>query len=264
MAWSIWDYQAGPVGAIEDLADYCDNVRILAETATGKRGTNPIVEYRHGESPSPRKYTRAANVVLETFLRYTDSAGAVTHTDGGPGHVIENLGHLKRIFGGVQGQLTRLERKVPDQGTVYIDVEALAEAKPSQALHIHTWPLHAPNPFWTGAADTVNSAPTLTNGGTAIAGSLVIRFTGTANTPRLTHDDTGSYIEIDGALPASGVVVDVAAGTCLKISDSSDYANNLRVRDPWWMELDPGANGVTVTESSGTPTVEVDWIEQWR
>lgn len=244
--------------------DFCVSVRMLGEYSTGRRGSNPVVEYRHGESPSPRKYVRAANLVLETALRYTDSAGAVTHADGGPGHVMENLGELKRIFGGKQGQMVRLQRTAPDQGVVYLDVELLAEATPSQSRNIFTWPLHAPHPFWIGAADTGNTAPTLTVGGDAPIGDAVVKFTGTATDARLTLTSTGDYIEISGALPSGGVIVDVGAGTCVRISGGADWSNNLVVKSPWWIELDVGANAATVTQASGSPTVTVDWNEQWR
>ena len=51
MAWTIWNYEAGPAGgSLETLLDYCDSVRIINETAVGRRGSNPVVEYRHGDS----------------------------------------------------------------------------------------------------------------------------------------------------------------------------------------------------------------------
>ena len=55
MAWP-YVYKAGPAGSEETLTDYCYSVRIAAEWATGRRGMNPIVQYRHGEYSSPRKY----------------------------------------------------------------------------------------------------------------------------------------------------------------------------------------------------------------
>ena len=264
MAWSAYGWQAGPVGSLEALLDYCTFVRIKSESSTGKRGSNPVVQYRHGEAPTPRKYHRALNLVLETGIRYTDSSDAITHVDGEAGHVYENLGELKRLFAGTQAAFTRLQRSSPDHGTVYLDVEMLGDPSESQDRNVFTWPLHSPNPFWVGAVDLANASPTLTNDGTAPVGDLVVKFTGTTTDPRLTLTATGDYIQIDGALPAGGVEVNVAAGTCTKISGGADYINNLRVFSSWWLELDPGINTVAVTQASGTPTVAVDWITQWR
>ena len=264
MSWD-WDYQAGPIGSLEDLGTYCLNTRIVSESAAGRRGSNPVIEYRHGEMSTPRKEVRSMDLLLETVIRYTNSSGLITHADGGAGHVMENLGHLKRIFGGpIQNALTRLQRNSPDQGTVYVDVEMLGEANPSQARHIFTWPLHAPHPFWIGAADNNNATPTWTVGGDAPIRDAVIDFTGTASDPRVTHPASGAYIEIAGALPSGGIRVDIGAGTCVRISGGADWSQNLVVNKPWWMELDPGANAMAVTLASGAPTVTADWFTQWR
>jgi len=261
MAWTAWAYKAGPAGgSLETLTNYCLSVRVLAEFSTGKRGSNPVVEYRHGEYSSPRKYVRASNLVLETVVRYTTSTGTVTHADGASGHVMENLGHLKRIFGGTQGTLTRLQRTAPDQGDVYLDVELLGEASPSQANHIFTWPLHAPHPFWIGAADTGNTGTTLTVLGDAPISNPVITLTGGTD-GGIVHTASGASVTISGALPAGGVKVDVGAGTCTKVTGGADWSAYLVVNKPWWFELDPGANAVT---NVGGTTHSVDWYTQWR
>ena len=105
MAWTDWTYKAGsPEGTLESLSDYCLSVRIVAENIVGKRGKNPTVDYRHGEWSSPRKYIRAANVTLETVLRYTNSAGVVTHADGAAGHY---------------GSQHRRGQELPDQSSLH-------------------------------------------------------------------------------------------------------------------------------------------------
>ena len=259
MAWTVWDYEAGsPEGQLYDLLDYCLHVRIISETATGKRGTNSVVGYRHGEYSSPRKYLRAANVSLETAIRYTNAAGTVTHPDGAAGHVMENFGHLKRIFRGRMGELTRLQRTSPDHGTVYRDFELLGDANPSQAQHIFTWPLHCPNPFWHGAADVNNAAPTLIVGGDAPAGNITLEFSSGTDT-KIAHSTTGDYVQILGAIPSGGVFVNIEDGTCKRISGGADWSNNLVVNRPWWFELEPGTNTVVLTGG----TVLTSWSEQW-
>jgi len=260
MAWP-YVYKAGPAGSEETLTTYCVSVRIAAEWATGRRGMNPVVQYRHGEYSSPRKYVRASNLMLETVIRYTSSGGTVTHSDGAAGHFYENLGHLKRLFGGTQNSLVRLQRTAPDQGTVHLDVELLGEALPTGDKRIFNWPLHAPHPFWIGASDTGNTPTTFTVAGDAPIGDLVATFSTGATDATLTHTASGAYIKIAGVMPAGGVTVDVGAGTCTKVSGGADYSAYLVVNKPWWMELDPGANAVTI---AGGGTVSVDWYTQWR
>jgi hypothetical protein len=265
MSWD-YNYEAGPPGgSLFLLSLYTYDVRITSEPTLGYRGRNPILAYRHGEESSPRKFHPAANVLLETWLRYTNAGGSVTHTDGKPGHVYENYGKMKALLTGAQASLIRLQRTAPEQGTVYMDVELVAEGRPTQAQHIIGWPLRAPHPFWIGAASAQQSPTTITNGGTAPVMDAIVAVTGTANTPRLTHSATGDYIEIAGALPAGGITIDVGAQTCTRISGGADWSSNLAVNAPGiWMEFDPGANTVAATESSGSPSWTVDFALQYR
>jgi hypothetical protein len=125
--------------------------------------------------------------------------------------------------------------------------------------------MRAPSPFWVGAADNGNTPPTLTVAGDAPIDDMIIEMDGATTLPRLTHDDTGDYVEYTGTLPSGGIRIDVGAGTCVRITGGADESQNLRVNTPWWFELDPGANPVTVSQGSGlAPTVTVDWNTKWR
>ncbi len=260
MAWD-YDYEAGPPGgALTDLDTYCYEIRIKNEAAPGFRGRNPKVAYTHGEFSSPRKFHPASNVLLETWLRYTDAAGAVTHTDGRPGHVYENFDFVKKLLTGDQDSLIRLQRTAPEHGTVHMDVELLAAGRPTQADHIIGWPLHAPHPFWIGAAASQQSPTTVTNNGSAPVGDAIIDIIGGTD-GGISHDDTGDSVTIAGALPSGGVRVDVGARTAVRISGGADWSDNLVVNAPWWIEFDPGANAVTAV---GGSTVTVDFALQYR
>jgi len=264
MSW-VYDYKAGPPGGgLTSLLTYAAMVRIVSEWSDGYRGSDPVSQYVHGEESSPRKFHPAANLSLELTLLGTNAAGVIDHTDGAAGHYYENFSSLKALLTGKQGALVRLQRDAPDHGVTYLDVWQVDKARPTQDRLTYSWPMRAPRPFWVGAADDNNTGATLTVGGDAPVDDMIIDITGTTNTPRLTHDNTGDYVEIDGALPAGGVTIDVGAGTCVRISGGADYSNLLRVNTPWWMELDPGANGVTVSQVSGSPTVSVDWFTKWR
>lgn len=259
MASWTYDYSVGPPGGtLVSLSDYCTMVRIDAEWSDGFRGNDPVGQFAHGEVSSPRKFHPAANLSLEITLRGTNSAGVVTHADGVGGHYYENFSALKQLFGGKQGQLVRLERDAPEIGVAYMDVWQVGRATPSQDRFTYKFPLKAPRPFWVGAADNANSGATLTPGGDAPIDDMIINFA-SGTDPRITHDDTGDYVEISGAVPAGGVRVDVGAGTVIKITGGADYSNFLRVNNPWWLELDPGANAVT--SSAG---ITLDWFTKWR
>ena len=258
MSWT-YDYKVGPPGgALVSILDYATQVRILAEWSDGLRGNDPMPQYRHGEESSPRKFHPAATFAIECTLRETNSVGVVTHVDGSAGHVFENFGTLKSMFAGQQNSLIRLERDAPDSGISYLDCWQIDTARPTQNRQTYSWPMKAPHPFCTGTADNGNSGATLTPGGDAPIDDMIIDFA-SGTDPRITHDTTGDYVEIAGAVPAGGVRVDVGAGTCVRITGGTDYANNLRVNTPWWLELDPGANPITM--SAG---ITVDWFDKWR
>lgn len=265
MAWTDWEYEAGPAGGtLIDLMTYCEAVRVVSEVSVGKRGQNPVVEYKDGEAASPRKNLRAKNFMLEVFLRYTNNMGAVTHADGPAGHVMENFSAVAAILGGLQDTMVRLQRTSPHQGEVYIDCEVLGDALPSQSRHIFQYPMHAPFPYWIGAADTGNTGTTMTVAGSAPITNAVISVTGTTTDPLLTHTASGSYIGIEGVLPSGGVLINVGTEAVTRISGGADWSGFLVVKDPWWFILDPGANAVSISEASGTPTFSLDWFTQWR
>lgn len=255
MAWD-YDWQAGPAGSLLDLADYCASVRVVNEWSTGRRGSNPIVQYQHGAHHAARKYVRPTTFVLETSIRNTNAAGAITHSDGAAGHAYENLSILKGIFGGTVGALVRLQRTAPHIGAAYIDVEQLGEAIPTQTRHIFGWPLTAPHPFWIGAADNGNTQPTLTVAGDAPVGDAVLKFlTGTDVKAALA---SGDFAQVVGALPAGGVTLDLGTGLAVRITGGADWSDAVRRSNAW--ELNPGANTVTVTGG----TMSFDWYTQWK
>ena len=255
MAWD-YDWQAGPAGSLVDLSDYCTMVRVRNEWSTGRRGSNPLEQHRHGAHFAARKFVRQGSLVLETAVRDTNAAGAVTHADGKPGHQYENLSILKDVFGGTVGELVRLQRTAPHIGASYLDVEQLGEAIPTQTRHIFGWPLTAPRPFWIGAADTANTQPTLTVAGDAPIDDAVCKFlSGTDVKAAL---PSGDFVQIEDALPAGGVSLDLDTGACVRITGGADWSDHLRRSNTW--ELNAGANTVTVTGG----TMSFDWYTKWK
>jgi len=259
-------WEAGPAGgSLVDLLQYVTFIRFPVETSEGFRGSDPIGQYQHGQISSPRKFHPAKSINVEMGIKGRNpTTDIIDHVDGEAGHIYENFSSLKQIMASTQGKLVRLRRTAPDHGIEYLDLWQTDVARPSQNRQAYIWPMMAPRPFWTGTADNGNAPPTLTVAGDAPIDDMVIDFTGTATDPRLTHDDTGDYVEYDGVLPAGGVRIDVGAGTCVRITGGADEAANLRVLNPWWMELDPGANATTLSEASGTAVCSVSWNTKWR
>lgn len=263
MSWD-YDYRAGPKGGtLVTLDTYAGFVRLVSEFVVGRRGSNPTVAYKHGSEAIPRKYFREANVMLETGLRWTNAAGAVTHTDGRAGHVFENLAETAKLLGGIQGKLVTLRRTVPHWGTVEIDVELLGDALPSQQRHVFLWPLRAPRPFWRSTTHRTSLAlgSGITVGGNAPVDDFILRIIGGTDVT-VTHNGSGAKITYEGALPAGGVETDLLTGETTRISGGADWSANVEPSNEWWMELDPGANAFTI---GGSPTTaEADLYDKWK
>ncbi len=254
-------WKAGPQGgSLTSLSDYLSMVRLVSEFKAGMRGRAPRVLFSHGDAEVARRWHGRANLMLEGQVRWTNSAGAVTHGDGPAGHFYENLGAVVDLLAGEQGAPITLQRDAPHQGVVEIDGYLAGDPAPTQDRDVFLFPIQCPQPFWRGQARTGLTSPTITFGGNAPITDAVVDLTGGTNT-RLTHTASGSYIQIDGALPAGGVRVDIGAGTCVKITGGTDYSNYLTVADPWWIEFDPGGNAVSV---SGGGSVSVDGYDKWR
>lgn len=257
-----WDYlwKAGPKdGTLVTLSDYTDFVRLVGEVSAGRRGYNPTVQYQHG-SHFVQKWAAPLDLMLEVGVRYTNSSGAVTHTDGAAGHAYETLAEVRRLLGGEQGGLATIQQTAPDWGTVQLDVEMLNPSRPTSERWVHGFLLHAPEPFWRGITLNSETGTSIVVGGNAPAAPVIDFASGTDM--RITHTDSGAYVQIDGAAPAGGARVDVRAGTCTKISDGTDYSANLTVNKAWWFELDGGKTNAVTKSGGGTSTVK--WYDRWR
>lgn len=258
-----WDYlwKAGPKGgSLVSLSDYATDIRVATVFVPGRRGANPTALYKHGSVPLPRKWGKDLNVVLETVIRYTNAAGVVTHVDGAEGHVFENKASLAELLGGEQGKLVTLQQDAPDHGVIEIDVEMLGDAAPTQQRHVYGWPLRAPSPYWRSSTQRTGLTPAtgVTVNGTAPVDDFVLHLAGGTDA-KIVHDGSGAYIQFEGATPGPGIDIDLDAGTVL--SGSTDYRAKLKVLEPWWMELDPGANAFTIT---GGGTWTIDLYDKWR
>lgn len=257
-----WDYvwKIGPKdGTLVAVSTYATASRLVGEVSAGRRGTNPVAQYRHG-THFVSKWAAPLDLMYEIAVRYTSAAGTVTHTDGAAGHVYENLAEIKRLLSGEQGGLATIQQTAPDWGTVQLDVEVASPPQPTQQRFVFGFLLHAADPFWRNTTLNTETGTSVVVGGNAPAAPIIDFVSGTDM--RVTHTGSGAYIQIDGAAPAGGVRVDVREGTCIKISDSTDYSAYLTVNKPWWMELDGGKTNAVTKSGGGTSTVK--WYNRWR
>jgi hypothetical protein len=263
MPWTAYNYQAGPKGgALTPLSNLCTFVRVVDEGSAGKRGSNVPIQYFHGAREVPHKFTTEHLFGLECGMRYTDSAGTITHTDGAPGHVFDNLETLKRLLYGGR-VMTTLQREAPDYGTVQIDVEVAAPVTVSQNRFVFLFPLLAPDPFWHST--TLNSqspSPSISVGGNAPVDDAEIVFPAAAASPLLTHTASGATIQISGTVPSGGVRVYARTGHAARVSGGGDYSEFLVLNKNYVLELDPGATNSFTYSGGGSATIE--WRNKWR
>lgn len=250
MAWS-YAYQAGPKGGtLLALLNYCTSVRLVSEGGSGKRGGDVNVQYLHGDHPVPHKFLAPKLIPLEVVLRYTSSAGTITHADGAEGHVFQNLAEVKRLLRGQRGQAT-LQRTAPDMGTVLVDVEC-GEPSPSQNRFTYLFPLVAARPFWRSTTLTTTTTSPIVVGGNAPVDDAEIVFAGGGASPIFTHTASGATIQYVGTVPAGGVRVYTETGQAARVSGGADESANVAFNKPFILELDPGVSNAY----TGTVTIE--------
>lgn len=253
-------YTAGPKGGtLIPLSNFATMVRLLTEGGPGKRGADVAVQFLHGEHAIPHKFANPRLLPLEVAMRYTNAAGAITHADGAPGHVHENLSEIKRLLRGQRG-LATLARTAPDMGAVQIDVEC-GEPTPTQNRFCYLFPLKAARSFWRSTTLNSTSSSPLTVGGDAPVDDAELVFSAGATDPVFTHTPSGATIGIEGVVPAGGVRVFTETLQAVRVTGGTDYSEFLaEPAKGYGLELDPGVTNA-FTVSSGSVTVE--WRDKW-
>jgi len=259
-----------------DLRTLAFNIRTSTgwDSWPGKRASQtPAIPYRHGIHIPDRLWYNHREVSLSMIVLSTAASGAVTHAEGRHGHVRQNLDTLFGLFHS-QSPLS-LITTVPEVGggtlqrklLVHV-IDAFDVAAGPGFLRLFVVRMRSAWPFWRETSQNlkngITGTTTFATGGNAPVADALITFNygvGAVN-PRLTHDDTGDYMEITGAIPTGGVEVDVGARTVIKKSDGSNYDSYLVVSSPWWFEFAP-ASTVNVTASGTTPNIDVEWYDQW-
>lgn len=255
MSWTF-DYEA----TTTDLLDYCTAVLITDEAGGGKRGSNLTVGFLDGERWEAKNYA-PLDIVLKTVLRYTNSSGAVTHTDGAAGHVYENLHNLKLLFG--QPGLKYLTRDAPDYGAVRAEFEMIAAPIQGEQRHVYYWPLRIPSGSWQ--SETQSSAgpgapPTVNTLGNRRIHDPQIVFAA-AGTFTYTNAAGKVYSITAAAGPTYPVTLAHSNGEWTATDNgAADAAPYLTVTQPDVLVLDPNTNSLSMTSTSN---VTISWRDRW-
>jgi hypothetical protein len=180
-----------------------------------------------------------------------------THGDGAPGHVYEGRSEILKLL--KHTEKTWIQRTAPHQGSVEIPVIIGSEVTGSRPRNRILLPCTTLDPFWreTVQRTAVNPIATITLGGDSPVSDAVYTFTG-GTTPKLTHDDTGDFIQVDspGATP---IVVDLLQGIITQ-GGTPVPGKLLDSNRQYLMELLPGVNNMSLT---GAGSVAVDLYEKW-
>lgn len=249
MAWT--DYLITADGEVLD--DYCDRVVVVTEGMANREDSNFKIPGADGEISFPNKLWEAGNVILVTFLKFSDEDGFVTHEDGSPGHVYENFSNLKRIFG--KNGKVDLRRTAPHQGENQMLVELIQGPSEASFPQHRVWTFKAPVPFWSGLTPVVISASGAhTPEGDAPVGDMIVEFAGNGT---VQIDD--EWIEMDGAGEAA--VVDVGARTITDDGSGGDPLDRFFFNySDRWLRMEGGYESqITITGS-----VSLTYFPKWH
>lgn len=275
---AAWDYGysvGDEGGSFTSLAQFAHGVRVLNEGGAVRRGTNPIVPYVDGEFSEAFKFLDARTLLLDVNLRYTNAAGAVTHTDGEAGHAYENLSELKRLLGWGGRNRRVLRRTAPHQGAVETRIECIGGVEPSDARYKFTFGLRQIDGIWQAQTPSTNQeasvsvfphAFTIDTGGDYEIGDLKITLTcvSAGSNPSVTLDGKNETITVPGSFSASDVIVVKPGRDPIFTLNGSRYAGITGNR-AWWIRLPYGATSeaMTLDADSGTWTLDLEWRDKW-
>ena len=204
----------------------------------GLKASGVQYAFTHGEYIGGRRFYSARDIDITMIIMATDEDGLVTTTP--EEHVQDNIDALMAALHSTSGELA-LVRTMPDGSTRTAYVRPLDVIRFQESIgpifRGVNLSLRMGYPFWNGAAlaQTISGSASVTNLGTAPINNMIVTFT-TAG--RITVNATGEWIESADA----GLVLDVKTGIV-----TSGNSGALEASSPWLLQLEPGANALTVT-----------------
>lgn len=248
--------------------DNIPGVNVSGSGSGTSGGTNGLFQMAqtHGEFWYPQYFT-AATKLLTMFVSSNDpnTGAAPTSIDQGRQNFDANLDTLSRIFSR-RRKLTNIVRAMSN-GTSRLALCSVMSVIEPQLVPITsgmiTVELTIPDGFWRDAADTTlatlaaafSGRVTALDTATAPMNDLEFDIVGPVTNPRITDNESGSWVQYTGT---------VSAGNTLKIVNSSmsisgvgftpNIINMTHAGDSNWLTLYPTApNGVNITfGGSGT------------
>lgn len=238
-----------------------------------RRGENVEVAYRQGRYWVAKSFDQRQET-WSMFIVGADVNGLVP-AQGARAQFNENLRLLKGMFG-VRQRLLTLEKKlelVSGLVTLSAAAECVNTLDPSSMAGgtraVFSADLVFPDPFWyrPQIIESIGSAgATVTHPGNVEATKMTIRFIGPLTNPQLTNTTRSPEVWVSYAgsvLAGQTIEIDTEAFTAV-LGGGVNLVGNIRHEGSvWWMELLPGANVMTLTNSAGgalgAGTVEIEY-----
>src|SRR5690606_28358482 len=199
------------------------------------------------------------DIVLKTVLRWTNSSGNITHTDGAAGHIFQNLSELKLLFG--QPGLKYLTRVAPDYGEVRAEFEMIGAPVLGEQRHVYYWPLRIPSGSWQDASVSTasGSPPSVTTKGNRRIHDPELVFAAAATFTYTAGDGTEYQVGV-AAGPTLPVTISQANGAGTAGDDNSaDASPYVTLTQPSVMVFDPDAT----LSLAATGSVTANWRNRW-
>jgi hypothetical protein len=243
----------------------------------GRRGINAPTPYQDGSYSFGRKFYEERRFMLQMMVFATNVNGAITHTDGGFGHLYENLDTLMGLFHS-DGLLTFSRTMADGTSTREIDVEVLSAFPVNSGAGASSYrfvvEFTAPRPFWrempkiTVNENAISSFPHAFN--VATAGNvpigdakITIACTSAGSTPSLEIVSTGDIITVNDALSGGdSVVIDLATKSFTKNAVRTDAS--IERNRAWFLRMPPAASlGMSFDALSGTYNLTMEYYKKW-
>lgn len=202
---------------------------------------------------------------IRIWISPFDADGAVTHTNGPRAHLRENLQDMLRIIGGRAISSHTIDWFVPDLATTkqlqnFCRFSAPQSTRGSSRLvrrldiiATYPWPFFRDMTAGLKTLGPFTGAQSFTPLGTAPLADG--KFTCTA-AGRITHDETGDFIEVT-SVPATSVIVEQRPPRSVKQNTGADARDLYNSNNPWGLRFDAGV----LANLTITGTWQIDYFD---